>query len=264
MILTPAGRPSGSAALSQLAAMIVTMGAWAAGELLGFDLETTGVDRFEDVPVSFSLVSVVAGVVVRSWSGLIDPGRPVPPESTAVHGISTEQARAEGMPLIAALDMLADAVVAAGRRGVPLVGMRLDYDLTMIETQAGRLCGRGIVERGWRGPVLDAAVLDRHLDPDRPGRRTLGDLCAHYGIDITRPHDAMADAIASVEVVFALAARYEALWTADPDRLHAAQVGWHRTWASGYDDRRRAKGQVPIDPRDHLWPVAPAALSSAA
>ena len=245
----------GSAALSQAGAKLGTMGTWATGELLGFDLETTGVDRFEDVPVSYSLVSVVDGVVVRSWSGLVDPGRPVPAESTVVHGISTEEARAEGMPLAMAVSMLADAVVAAGRRGVPLVGMRLDYDLTMIETQAVRLCGRGIVERGWCGPVLDAAVLDRHLDPDREGRRTLGDLCAHYGIDIARPHDATADAIASVEVVFALSARHAGAGGTRP-AWAARGAGWRGTGhgRAGYDARRRARGQAPIDPRD--YPVA--------
>ena len=30
--------------------------AWAAGEVLGLDFETTGVDRFNDVPVSYALV----------------------------------------------------------------------------------------------------------------------------------------------------------------------------------------------------------------
>ncbi len=240
------------------------MGRWAAGELLGFDLETTGVDRFEDVPVSFSLVSVVGGVVERSWSGLIDPGRPVPEEATEVHGISTEQARTQGMPLRGAVAMLADVVVAAGRRSVPLVGMRLDYDLTMIETQAVRLLGRGIVERGWSGPVLDAAVLDRHLDPDRQGRRTLLDLCAHYGVSMERPHDATADAIASVEVIFAMAARHEALRVGGLRRLHSAQVAWHRAWALDHDAGRREEGQAPVDPRDLLWPLAPAVLPPAA
>jgi DNA polymerase III subunit epsilon len=244
--------------------MLGAVGGWATGEVLGFDLETTGVDRFSDVPVSFALVSVVEGVVVRSWSGLIDPGRDIPAEATAVHGISTERARAEGMPLPGAIALLSDAVVAAGRRGVPLVGMKLDYDLTIIETQAVRLCGRGIVERGWHGPVLDAAVLDRHFDHEREGRRTLVDLCAHYGIELGRAHDASADAIASIEVLFALAARFDELWACDPGRLHADQVGWHLEWTRGHDAWRLQQGMVPVDPREYQWPVVPAALPPAA
>ncbi len=97
--------------------MLGVVGGWPTGEVLGLDFETTGIDRFNDVPVSYALVSVVEGVIVRSWSGLIDPGREIPPEATAVHGISTERARREGMPLRAAISLVADAVLAASARG---------------------------------------------------------------------------------------------------------------------------------------------------
>ena len=149
------------------------------------------------------------------------------------------------MPLEAAVSLLADAVVSASRRGVPLVGMRLDYDLTMVETQAVQLCGRGIVERGWCGPVLDAGVIDRHFDPDRRGRRTLGDLCGQYGIEIERAHDASVDAIASLEVLFALASRYDALRESDLVRLHDDQICWHREWGRGV---RRVAALAGHDP----------------
>lgn len=240
------------------------MGTWTSGEVLGLDFETTGVDRFTDVPVSYALVYVVGGVVVRSWSGLIDPGREIPAEATAVHGISTERARDEGMPLRDAIALVTDAVVSAGVRGVPLVGMKLDYDLTIVETQARPLCGRGLLERGWRGPVLDAVVIDRHFDRLRQGRRTLVDLCRHYGIDIENAHDASADAIASVEVLFALAERYEAVEAGELPRLHQDQIGWHRQWAHDQDVWRLSQGMVPIDPRDYVWPVAPSVLRQAA
>ena len=242
--------------------MLEVVGAWPAGEVLGLDLETTGIDRFNDVPVSYALVSVVEGVVLRSWSGLIDPGRPIPPEATEVHGISTEQARAEGMPLHEATALVCDALVVASERGVPLAGMKLDYDLTILDL-AGDLCGQGLVERGWRGPVLDAGVIDRHFDPEREGRRTLVDLCAHYGIELGRAHDAWADATASIEVLFALAARYDALWECDLDQLHNDQIDWHRAWTESYDSWRVSEGLMPIDPRDYVWPVAPAALPAA-
>jgi DNA polymerase-3 subunit epsilon len=242
--------------------MLEVVGAWPAGEVLGLDLETTGIDRFNDVPVSYALVSVVEGVVLRSWSGLIDPGRPIPPEATEVHGISTERARAQGMPLHEATALVCDALVAASERGVPLAGMKLDYDLTILD-RAGDLCGQGLVERGWRGPVLDAGVIDRHFDPEREGRRTLVDLCAHYGIELGKAHDAWADATASIEVLFALASRYDALRECDLDQLHNDQMDWHRAWTESYDSWRVSEGLMPIDPRDYVWPVAPAALPAA-
>jgi DNA polymerase-3 subunit epsilon len=239
------------------------MGNWAMNEVLGFDFETTGVDRFHDVPVSYALVTVVAGVPVTTASGLVDPGRDIPAGATAVHGITTEQARAGGINLRDAIELISDAVLAASRRGVPLVGMKLDYDLTILDHQARRLSGRGLRERGWNGPVLDAVVLDRHHDRYRKGSRTLGALCAHYGVCIENAHDATADAVASAQVLCALAARFAELGEAEPVELHVAQIGWHREWAQGYDDWRLGQGMPPIDRRDYIWPVAPAVLLAA-
>lgn len=237
---------------------------WTEGQVLGLDFETTGVDRFTDVPVSYALVSVVDGVAVRSWSGLIDPGREIPQDATAVHGITTERARADGMPLDAAIALLIDAVVSAGKRGVPVVGMKLDYDLTILDVLGTACCGGGLAARGWNGPVLDAGVLDRHFDGDRLGRRTLSDLCIHYGVELGRAHDAWADAVASVRVVFALAERHDVLREADVEWLHEAQVGWHRQWTQDCEVWRLGQGLSPGDPRDYLWPVAPAVISPAA
>jgi DNA polymerase-3 subunit epsilon len=202
-------------------------------------------------------VYAIGGRIRVSWSGLIDPGRAIPEDATAVHGITDEQASTEGMPLPDAVALLCDVVLSASRRRVPLVGMQLDYDLTMLQSQAQRLSGDGIVERGWCGPVLDVAVLDRHYDPDREGRRTLSALCDHYGADIGNAHDARADAIASMNVLFALASRRRELREADPRALHRAQVLWHRQWVRRCDDRRLSEGTIALDPRDYVWPVAP-------
>ena len=81
--------------------------------------------------------------------------------------------------------------------------------------------------------------------------------CARlYGIEIGRAHDASADAIASIEVLFALAVRHGALWEYDLHHLHDDQIGWHQEWTHGYDAWRLSQGMVPIDPRDYVWPVA--------
>jgi DNA polymerase-3 subunit epsilon len=239
------------------------MGKWAMGEVLGFDFETTGVDRFQDVPVSYALVTVVAGELVATSSGLIDPGREIPAGATRVHGITTEQARTEGVPLKDAIEMVSDALVSASERGVPLAGMKLDYDLTILDTQCRRFSGRGLRERGWSKPVLDAVVLDRHFDRYRKGSRTLGALCAHYGVELDNAHDAVADAVASVRVLIALADRFRDLGDADARTLHEAEIDWHREWAEGYDEWRSGQGMAPMDWRDYIWPLAPADTPSA-
>jgi len=236
---------------------------WPEEELIGFDLETTGIDRFSDVPVSFALVTFEGSAVIRCDAALVDPGRPIPEAATAVHGITTERARSEGLPLGEAVEMVADAMVSASGRGVPVVGMKLDYDFTILDVQCRRIDGRGLVERGFAAPVLDALVLDRHFDRFRRGRRTLGDLCALYGVAIDNAHDAAADAEATVGVLSAMCRRYPELAEQSPSELHRLQVGWHREWADSYDEWRRGRGMAPLDPRDFDWPVATEVLSTA-
>jgi DNA polymerase-3 subunit epsilon len=239
------------------------MAMWTCREMLGFDFETTGIDRFNDVPVSYALVTVTGGDVSSIDAGLINPGRDIPAGATEVHGITSERARAEGMPLRDAMAMVAEKVLEASARGIPLVGMQLDYDLTILETQHTNLFGHGIVARGWKGPVLDAIVLDRHLDRYRKGRRTLSALCEHYGIDIGNAHDASADAIASIKVLMSLAARYGEIRRAEPAFVFHAQTEWHREWAVSFDEWRAEEGLEPIDPRDHWWPLAPVEVPAA-
>jgi DNA polymerase-3 subunit epsilon len=229
---------------------------WHDQELLGFDLETTGIDRFFDVPVSFALVTVVGGGVVERRTSLVDPGREIPEGATAIHGITSERARADGMGLADAVALLADAIVAASRRGIPIVGMKLDYDLTILDFQCRQLDGRGLADRGFAGPVLDALVLDRRFDRYRKGRRRLVDLCAEYGVVIDRAHDAAADAEASVAVLGAIGRRFPTLHQMRLARLHLAQANWHRQWADSYDEWRRSQDMPPLEPGEWQWPIA--------
>ena len=48
---------------------------------------------------------------------------------------------------------------------------------------------------------LCTLTLSRRLDPDRQLSHRLGDLCARYGIDLVRPHHALADADATAAVL---------------------------------------------------------------
>ena len=141
--------------------------------------------------------------------------------------------------------------------------MKLDYDLTMLDTQCQRLDGRGLAERGFCGPVLDALVIDRRFDRYRKGRRRLVDLCDQYQVTIGHAHDAAADAEASVGVLLALCQRFPRLCGMQPENLHLAQGWWHRQWARSYDAWRREQAMTPLDPREEQWPIAVAVLPDA-
>jgi len=236
--------------------MVISAG-WCTGELFGFDLETTGIDRFTDVPVSYALVKYLDRVVVDRTLGMVDPGREIPVGATAIHGISTARARSEGRPLASVIDLLADALVEASARSVPLVGMNLSYDLTIVDAQCRRLDGRGLATRGWAGPALDALLLDRQVDRYRKGPRRLENLCAHYDIALEAAHDAGADAEAALRVVLALAARYPELAEVSAEDLHRHQIGWHREWAESFSGFCRTAGRPPLEPGEFFWPIAP-------
>jgi DNA polymerase-3 subunit epsilon len=231
---------------------------WTNGELLCFDLETTGTDRFSDVPVSFALLSMHAGRVEDRLVRLVDPARSIPDEATAVHGITTEQARRHGITLESAVLLVADALVEASRRAVPVVGVKLDYDLTIIDVMCRAIDGRGLAERGWTGPALDALVLDRQIDPWRKGRRTLADLCRCYRVRLDAAHHADCDAEAAARVLLAMAKRHRPLARVTANALHIGQVGYHRDWARSFDAWRRRNGMEPLDPTEECWPIADA------
>lgn len=70
---------------------------WISGPLLAFDLETTGTDVETDRIVTAAVVRLEAdGSVSRERTWLLDPGVAIPEQASAIHGISTERARAHG------------------------------------------------------------------------------------------------------------------------------------------------------------------------
>ena len=234
---------------------------WPSSERLAFDLETTGVDPCRDLPVAFALVEARGSEVAACESSLVDPGRPIPGAASAVHGITTARARAEGIPLDRAVAHLVARLLDASARKVPVVGMKLDYDLTMVDRCHRRATGRGLEEDGFAGPVLDVLVLDRHFDPYRKGRRTLSDLCGVYDVTMSCAHDAAADATAALAVLAAMCERYAELAAATAADLHRSQVHWHRGWAESFSVWREQRGQRALRDEDRTWPIAAAASS---
>ena len=227
---------------------------WIDGELLAFDLETTGVDKFEDVPVSFALVWFEDHEVVRTRAELVNPEREIPEGASAIHGISTERAMAEGLAMSDAVSEVADALLDASRRGVPVVGFNLQYDLTMIDARLKVLRRPGLLESGWRGPVLDPMVIERFLDGRLFGTK-LSNVCSDYGVVNEAAHDAAGDAIASLRVLEGQTKKYHRLLATDLERMTVVQSEWHAAWASEMDAYLSSKGGgIRTDEFD--WPLA--------
>ncbi|HEY0119072.1 MAG TPA: exonuclease domain-containing protein [Cellulomonas sp.] len=229
---------------------------WHDGPLVGFDTETTGVDVGADRIVTAAVVRRDAtGTRVRTW--LIDPGVPIPQAATAVHGITTEQVRAQGRPPREALDEVAAALVATWRAGVPVVAFNACYDLSLLDAELRRHGLATVTQRLGRaaGPVLDPLVLDRAEERYRPGKRRLGDLCAVYGVETPEAlHAAHVDVEATLDLLGAMVARHPHLAELDLATLQAYQVHAHLTWAESFNAWRDECG-LPGPGAELDWPV---------
>lgn len=233
---------------------------WVDGVMVGFDTETTGVSVQSDRIVTAAVITRTAGETsARTW--LIDPGVPIPARATEVHGITTEMARANGARPDDALEEIATALASALRSGVPVVAFNAGFDFTILEaelarhrlpTLATRLGGSPSSVR----PVVDPLVLDRHLDRWRRGKRTLIDLCRHYGVDVDGDalHAADADVVATLDLVGAMARRYPTIGEVDLVALHDQQMAAHRTWAVEFSAWLKSRGRTDDLP-DPDWPL---------
>ena len=231
---------------------------WASGPLLGFDTETTGLDVTTDRIVTAAVVVRVPGVStdVRTW--LLDAGVDIPAEATAIHGITTEHARARGQAPAAALDQIASMLCDHVSRGVPLVAYNAAFDLSMLDAELRRHGLATLPERLGRPvvPVLDPLIIDRWQDAAREGKRRLGDLRALYDVGTVGDlHTADVDALVTLDVLDAQLARFPHLRAVALDALHAAQAVAYRDWASSVNAERIASGVPAVSP---AWPAEPA------
>ncbi|GAA1633448.1 exonuclease domain-containing protein [Georgenia ruanii] len=222
------------------------MSSWSAGPFLGFDTETTGVDVTTDRIVTAALVHRDAyATTVRTW--IIDPGVEIPAPATAIHGITTERARAAGSPPAQALEEIAALVVEAQLEGVPVVAFNAAFDLAILDHELARhgLAPLGARLGGECAPVLDPLVLDRALDRERRGARKLVDLCALYGVaERGHLHTAEVDVVATLDLLAQMAARYPDLAAAPLTEVHAWQVAQHRRWAEDFNAWRHEQGHA--------------------
>lgn len=231
---------------------------WAAGDLVGFDLETTGTDPLRARVVTAAVVREQPGGALHSASRtwLVDPGIAIPEAAAAVHGISTEHARAHGGDYAAGVGEIGDALAQAWSAGLPIVIFNAAYDLTLLEAELTRLGLTPLTARpGFaEALVIDPLVIDRAVDRYRRGKRTLGDMTAHYGVVATDAHSADGDAIATCRLARAIAGKYADVGGAEPAALRSQQQVWAGEWATRFQAYLRSKGN-PDTVIDGTWPV---------
>lgn len=161
-----------------------------------FDTETTGLEPGRgDKMVSIAGVRVVNGQLLEReiFNEFINPGRPIPPPSTVIHGISDE--------------MVADAAPPGEvvrrfngfARDAVLVAHNAPFDMRFLSMAAEP---EGVV---FTNPVLDTVLLAAHLHGSEDSL-TLDRLAEVYGISLPDEvrHTAHGDALATAGVFLRL------------------------------------------------------------
>lgn len=169
------------------------------------DLETTGTSVTSDRIVEIAMLKVMPGGETEIRTRRINPGVPIPPEATAIHGITADDVRyapefRELAPTFAAF--LADCDLA----GFGVVR----FDVKLLEAEFRRAQVDFSVEG--RSTVDAMAIFF-----DREPRNLSAAVRFYCGKDLPGAHAAEDDVIASLEVLAAQFERYDGLPVSLPE-----------------------------------------------
>lgn len=223
-----------------------------AGTIAVFDTETTGVDTDTARIVTATVALLDAhGAVLERHDWLIDPKVEIPAVASAVHGITTERAQADGISPDVGVAQIISALGAMLERGFPIVAFNAPYDFTILAREAKRY---GLPPLEKPEPILDPLILDRQFDRYRRGKRTLTATITHYGVTIGQAHDAGEDAIAAGRLLQQLASKYSSQLSEDLLTVHAEQVRWAREQAASFQEWMRSN-RDPEFVANGDWPI---------
>lgn len=163
--------------------------------LVIFDLETTGLVPGEDRTVEIAYQKILPSGDVIAAVQRINPGRPIPEDATAVHGIRNEDVA--GAPTFAKLCYeLWSIFEGADVGGFNVYG----YDLPFLRAEFA-LVGKNFDYSNRK--ILDAKFIFHKFAPrDMVSRRDLSAACKEYCGDIhTSAHTAEGDVAVTVKVL---------------------------------------------------------------
>lgn len=155
-----------------------------------FDTETTGLHPTAgDEIISIGAVRIVNGRLLaqESFDKLVQPGLPVRPESSAIHGITDVMLK--GQPRI-------DTVLPQFHRfadDTVLVAHNAAFDMKFLQVKQEQTGVRFIQ------PVLDTMLLSQVLHPNQR-EHSLDAIARRFGVDVEGRHTALGDAWVAGEV----------------------------------------------------------------
>lgn len=244
-IQAPAAQPAAASNPS-----VSTADSWSQSRLVGFDLETTGVDPSTARIVTAAFVESVDSS--RTW--LADPGVEIPEPARAVHGITTEFAQANGAPVAEVVAELCAVLADLRSEGAVVVGHNIVYDLSVMAAEVRR--HQPHIDFAAQLPtIVDTFVLDKRIEQFRRGKRTLTETAKRWKVTLLDAHDAAADALAALDISRALAESSEEIANLTRADIMSAQGDWKRAQAADLQSWLRRKGNAEAVV-DGSWPMA--------
>jgi DNA polymerase-3 subunit epsilon len=157
------------------------------------DVETTGLDPLCDRVIEVAAATFTPdGELVAAFSTLVNPGRPVSAEITALTGITDEEAR-RGLDFDIALHELSATIFADGEPYVAAYNAPFDRAFLAAEWMRARTPLPRIFSYDftWVDPLVWVWSRDRYVKGK--GRHRLSVTAERYGIRVEEAHRALAD-----------------------------------------------------------------------
>jgi DNA polymerase-3 subunit epsilon len=161
-----------------------------------FDLETTGIDVAKDRIVEIAILKVFPNGNKESKTWLVNPTIPIPPQSTAIHGISDEKVANE--PTFAALATQVYNMIKDSDLG----GYNSDrFDIPLLAEE--------MLRAGVDFDMKNRVSVDVQTIFHKKEQRTLSAALKFYcGQNLENAHSAEADTMATFEIIKAQLDRY--------------------------------------------------------